>query len=87
MIDFIVSIDERASELDSRQSWKVHYPLSTILFLVFCSQLAGIETWTEVEDFIEMNEASFSDYVDLSTGCPSHATLERVLSLVNPECL
>ncbi|WP_303974030.1 ISAs1 family transposase [Streptococcus merionis] len=87
MIDFIVSIDERADDLDGRQSWKIHYPLSTILFLVFCCQLAGIETWTEMEDFIEMNEASFAAYVDLSDGCPSHDTLERVVSLVNPDCL
>ncbi|MGT2843841.1 ISAs1 family transposase [Streptococcus hongkongensis] len=86
-IDFIVSIAERTAELDGRQAWKVHYPLSTILFLVFCCQLAGIETWTEMEDFIEMNEASFSNYVDLSAGCPSHDTLERVVSLVNPDCL
>ncbi|KHD39687.1 transposase, partial [Streptococcus uberis] len=49
--------------------------------------LAGIETWTEMEDFIEMNESSFSDYVDLSAGCPSHDTLERVVSLVNSDCL
>lgn len=87
MIDFIISIDERATELDGRQAWKIHYPLSTILFLVFCCQLAGIETWTEMEDFIEMNETTFADYVDLSDGCPSHDTLERVVSLVNPDRL
>lgn len=87
MIDFIISINDRATELDGRQSWKIHYPLSTILFLVFCCQLAGIETWKEMEDFIEMHEGPFSNYVDLSDGCPSHDTLERVISLVNPDCL
>lgn len=87
MIDFIISIDERATELDGRQAWKIRYPLSTILFLVFVCQLAGIETWTEMEDFIEMNETTFADYVDLSDGCPSHDTLERVVSLVNPDRL
>lgn len=87
MIDFIISINDRATELDGRQSWKIHSPLSTILFLVFCCQLAGIETWTEMEDFIEMHEELFSNYVDLSDGCPSHDTLERVISLVNPDCL
>lgn len=87
MIDFIISINERATELDGRQSWKIHYPLSTILFLVFCCQMAGIETWTEMEDFIEMHKGLFSTYVDLSEGCPSHDTLERVISLVNPDRL
>lgn len=33
MIDFMISIDDCASELDSRQSLKIRYPLSTILFL------------------------------------------------------
>ncbi|WP_142324775.1 ISAs1 family transposase, partial [Streptococcus dysgalactiae] len=87
MIDFIISIDDCAVELDSRQSWKIRYPLSTILFLVFVCQLAGIETWKEMEDFIEMNEPLFTTYVDLSEGCPSHDTLERVISLVNSDRL
>lgn len=87
MIDFIISINDRASELDGRQSWKIRYPLSTILFLVFVCQLAGIETWKEMEDFIEMNEPLLGTYVDLSDGCPSHDTLERVVSLVNSDRL
>ncbi|HEP6783014.1 TPA: ISAs1 family transposase, partial [Streptococcus pyogenes] len=60
MIDFIISIDDCAVELDSRQSWKIRSPLSTILFLVFVCQLASIETWKEMEDFIEMNEPLFA---------------------------
>lgn len=87
MIDFIVSIDVHSDELDGRQPWKIRYPLSTILFLVFVCQLAGIETWKEMEDFIEMNEALLGEYVDLSVGCPSHDTLERVVSMVNPQFL
>ncbi len=83
MIDFIISIDDCAGELESRQPWKIRYPLSTILFLVSVCQLAGVETW----NFIEMNEPLFATYVDLSNGCPSHDILERVVSLVNPDCL
>ncbi|MCQ8264258.1 transposase family protein, partial [Streptococcus suis] len=74
MIDFLLSIEEHKEEYDSRQAWKI----STILFLVFVCQLAGIETWKEMEDFIEMNESVLGEYVDLSVGCPSHDTLERV---------
>lgn len=84
MIDFLVFIDAQSEELDKRQAWKVRYPLSTILFLVFVCQLSGLETWQEMEDFIEMNAALLGKYVDLSVGCPSHDTLERVVSMVNP---
>lgn len=87
MIDFIISIDRHSDELDSRQPWKIRYPLSTILFLVFVCQLAGIETWKEMEDFIEMHASLLGKYVDLSKGCPSHDTLERVTSMVNPAFL
>ena len=44
MIDFLLSIEECQAEYDSRQAWKICYPLSTILFLVCACQLAGIET-------------------------------------------
>lgn len=87
MIDFFVFVAERAAELDSRQPWKIHYPLSTILFLVFVCELSGIENWKEMEDFIEMNIDDLGLYVDLSEGCPSHDTLERVVSLVNTDRL
>lgn len=37
-----------------------------------------------MEDFIEMNESILGEHVDLSIGCPSHDTLERIVNLVNP---
>lgn len=40
-----------------------------------------------MEDFIEMNESVLGEYVDLSVGCLSHDTLERVVSMVNPDFL
>ncbi|MBF0778921.1 transposase family protein, partial [Streptococcus cuniculi] len=87
MIDFLVSLEAQSEELDKHQPWKVRYSLSTILFLVFVSQLAGIETWKEMEYFIEMNESLLGQYVDLSDGCPSHDTLEGVVSMLNPQFL
>ena len=87
MIDFIVSIDAHSEELDRRQPWKIRYPLSTILFLVFVCQLAGIETWREMEDVIEIHEGLLGQYVDLTVGYPSHDTLECVVSMVNPQFL
>lgn len=87
MIDILLSIEELKEEYDSRQAWKIRYPLSTILFLVFVCQMAGTETWKEMEDFIEMNDSVLGEYVDLSVGCPSHDAVERVVSMVNPDLL
>lgn len=38
-----------------------------------------------MEDFIEMNESILGEHVDLSIGCSSHDTMERVVNLVNPD--
>ncbi len=40
-----------------------------------------------MEDFIEMNESVLGEHVGLSVGCPSNDTLERVVSIVNPDFL
>lgn len=43
-MDILLSIEEYKEVYDSRQAWKIRNPRSTILFLVFSCQLAGIET-------------------------------------------
>ncbi|BAN62253.1 hypothetical protein ANG_1783 [Streptococcus anginosus subsp. whileyi MAS624] len=83
MMKFILSIEEKVVGMDRRQSTKIRYPLSTILFLVFFSQLAGAETWGEIADFMEWNEKVLGKYVDLSESCPSHDTFERVISMIS----
>ncbi|BAQ23382.1 IS1548 transposase [Streptococcus troglodytae] len=80
---FILSIEGRVEGLDKRQPWKVTYSLSTILFLVFISQLGGAENWYEIAYFVEWNEEHLGQYVDLSNGCPSHDTYERVISMLS----
>ncbi len=35
MIDFLLSIEEHKEEYDSRQAWKIRYPLSTIVMVRF----------------------------------------------------
>lgn len=83
MMEFILSIEEKVVGIDTRQTAKVRYPLSTILFLVFFSQLAGAETWVEIADFVEWNEKFLGEYVDLSEDCPSHDTFERVMGMIS----
>ena len=63
MIDFTLSIEDKVEGMDRRQAWKITYSLSTILFLVFISQLAGAENWYDIADFVEWNEDILGQYV------------------------
>ena len=38
---------------DFRQSWKISYRLSDILFLTIVAVIGGAEGWEEIEDFGE----------------------------------
>lgn len=83
MHEFILLIDEYSDELDPRQHSKVRHPLSLVLLLVFICELAGIEHWNEMYDFLIYNQAILESYLPLKHGIPSHDTLERVMSMVS----
>ena len=57
----------------------------SILFVILCSCLAGIDNWVGMEDYCRTNFAFFCKYFDLSSGVPSHDTLARVMRLIHPE--
>ena len=59
------------------------HPLLTILFIVLCSALAGIDEWVSMEDYCEANLDFFSKHFDLSNGVPSYDTIGRVMSRID----
>lgn len=70
---------------DFRQSGKVHHLLSDILFLMVAAVIAGAEGWEEIEDFGREREDWLKNYGDFTQGIPSHDTIARVMSLINPK--
>ncbi|HEM5106704.1 TPA: transposase family protein [Streptococcus suis] len=83
MYEFIVLVDEYSCELDQRQQSKVRHPLSVVLLLVFICELAGIEHWNEMSDFLVYNQSILEAYLPLKYGIPSYDMLERVISMVS----
>ncbi len=69
---------------DPRQQVKVIHPLPKILFIVLAATLVGADDWEAIEEFAKSRESWLSRFVDMSTGVPSHDTLARVFSLLNP---
>ena len=68
------------------------HPIETILALVFCGTLAGYNTWIEgyntwidFEDFAYNHFEKLKEFIDLSSGVPSHDTISRVISALKVE--
>lgn len=70
---------------DPRQAWKVSHRLHDILVIVVCATIAGLEHFTEFEDYGRANEAWFRTFLDLPNGIPSHDTFGNVLAALAPD--
>lgn len=61
------------------------HPLESILYIVLCGSLAGIDSWTGFEDYAEAHFETFKQFIDLPNDIPSHDTIARVISALNVE--
>jgi predicted transposase YbfD/YdcC len=69
---------------DPRQDNRSHL-LIDIIMIGICATLAGAEGWIEIARFARMKEAWFRKFLTLSNGIPSHDTIGRVFSVLDPE--
>jgi predicted transposase YbfD/YdcC len=72
---------------DYRDSSKIVYGLSEILFLVFCALLSGSETYEEIIDFGHLKLKWLRKFSPYSNGIPSHDTVGRILSFLSTKQL
>lgn len=63
------------------------YPLENIIMFAFVAILSDQQSWYQVVDFSEANLEWFSEFLDVSSGVPSHDTFRRVFGLLRPEVL
>lgn len=63
----------------------MEHKLSDILLLTICAVIAGAEGWEEIEDFGHSRLSWLQEYADFDNGIPSHDTIARVMSLINPK--
>ncbi len=70
---------------DERQLAKVHHPLVSIVFIAIVSTVAGADEWESMEAFAEHNIDWFKKFVPLPYGVPSHDTIERLFSRMDPK--
>lgn len=69
---------------DPRISRKKLHSLDTIFNITIVSAICGIKSWEQMSYFANLKKEELSEWVDFSNGIPSHDTLERVYSLIDP---
>ena len=70
---------------DPRMQGKVIHKLHDILVIAVCSIIAGIEHWTQMEDYARANRDWFESFLELPNGIPSHDTFGNVFAALAPE--
>lgn len=83
----VTSIIEHFKELpDPRVNQHlVLHKVIDIIVIAVCATLAQQDTWEEIADYAEMKEAFLKQFLELPNGIPSHDTISRVFSLIDPK--
>lgn len=78
---------ELTSIEDPRRSAIIRYPLCEVIFTVFCGLMAGQNSWLLMSEFGKLHLDWMRGYFPFKNGVASHDTLNRVVSLLPPDCL
>ena len=70
-----------------KPSCNFQYSLTSILFIVVVGVLCGADDWVGIAELAISMKGWLGQFVDVSSGIPSACTMERVLSLVDPEAM
>lgn len=70
---------------DPRVNRRRKHNLIDIIVLAVCGTLSGCQGWVEIVDFSEAREQWFKQFLELPNGIPSHDTMGRVFSILDPQ--
>ncbi|TAL62837.1 MAG: ISAs1 family transposase [Bacteroidetes bacterium] len=77
--DYFNSIEDPRIERSKQHS------LDTIFSLTTTTVICGIKAWEQIAMFGRLRQKELSSIIDFTNGVPSHDTIERVFSLINPD--
>ncbi len=61
--------------------------MEDIILITLFAILAKCNEWTEIESFAKKKEKWLRQYLELPNGIPSHDTIQRVISILEPQSL
>ena len=77
-------LDHLGAIRDTRQSWKVAYPLREVLFLVVCGTIADCDDYEEIVDWGEANLSFLRDFCEFHHGTPCADWLRTIMNRIDP---
>jgi len=78
-------LDHLAAIKDTRQSWKVAYPLREVLFLVVCGTIASGDDYDDIVDWGEAHLSLLRRFSEFHFGIPCADWLRTVMNRIDPE--
>ena len=72
---------------DTRYQPNIKHKIEDIILITLFAVLAKCNEWTEIESFAKKKEKWLKKYLELPNGIPSHDTIQRVVSILNPNTL
>jgi len=85
-VDTIISLGDAFITIqDPRIDRTKKHKLVDILIIALCATICGVEGWEEIEIFAEEREDWFKGFLVLPNGIPSHDTMYRVFSRIDPK--
>ncbi len=70
---------------DPRMERRRLHNLTDIMVIALCTLLCGGESFNDMEDFGKAKEDWFKNFLELSSGIPSHDTFNRVFSAIDTD--
>ena len=80
-----VLLDHLATIEDTRQSWKVAYPLREVLFLVVCGTIASGDDYDDIVDWGEAHLSFLRRFCEFYHGIPCSDWLRTVMNRIDPQ--
>jgi len=82
----IISLEESFGKItDPRIDRTKLHKLIDIIIIAICAVICGAEGWEEIEEFGKEKQEWLENILELPNGIPSHDTISRVFSKINPE--
>jgi predicted transposase YbfD/YdcC len=78
-------LDHFAAIKDTRQSWKVAYPLREVLFLVVCGTIASGDDYDDIVDWGEAHLPFLRRFSEFYHGIPCADWLRTVINRIDPD--
>ena len=72
---------------DTRDAPNIRHKMEDIILIVLFAILAKCNEWTEIESFAKKKEKWLKKHLELPNGISSHDTIQRVISLLDPNSL